>query len=51
MIRILNRGSFAALSYSITDVDDVPAERGPHPAASIFDKRLSAKLGLARFGL
>jgi quercetin dioxygenase-like cupin family protein len=39
------------MSYSITHVDDVPAERGPHPAASIFDKRVSAELGLARLGL
>lgn len=39
------------MSYSITHVDDVPVERGPHPAASVFDRRVSAHLGLARFGL
>jgi uncharacterized cupin superfamily protein len=39
------------MSYSIIHVDDVPAERGPHPTASMFDERVSAELGLARFGL
>src|SRR5687768_17043457 len=39
------------MAYSITHIDDVPAERGPHPAATPFDKRVSAQLGLARFGL
>jgi uncharacterized cupin superfamily protein len=39
------------MSYSIAHVDDVPAERGPHPAASSFDRRVSAQLGLDNFGL
>ena len=39
------------MSYSITHADDVPAERGPHPAASLYDKRVSEPLGLTAFAM
>lgn len=39
------------MSYSVIHVDDVPAERGPHPAASVYDKRVSERLGLAGFAI
>lgn len=37
------------MSYRIVDASEVPAEPGPHPAASPFDKRLSDWLGLQAF--
>lgn len=39
------------MSYTVIHADDVPAERGPHPAASPFDKRVSERLGLTAFEL
>ena len=39
------------MSYSVTHVDDVPAERGRHPAASPYDRRVSERLGLTSFAI
>ena len=39
------------MSFRIVDVADVPLGPGPHPAASPFDKKVSAELGLRRFEL
>ena len=35
----------------MTHADDVPTGRGPHPAASPFDKRVSDVLGLSAFAM
>ncbi|MGO4784211.1 hypothetical protein [Cryobacterium sp. W22_MBD10_FK3] len=37
------------MSYSVIHNDDVQAGRGPHPAASPFDKRISESLNLRGF--
>lgn len=39
------------MSCSVTHADDVPAGRGPHPAASPFDKRVSEALGVNAFAM
>jgi uncharacterized cupin superfamily protein len=37
------------VAYRIVDPVALPAERGPHPAASPFDKRVTEHLGLSAF--
>ncbi|WP_193103577.1 cupin [Brachybacterium sp. FME24] len=37
------------MSYRIVHSDNVEAGRGPHPAGSPFDKRISERLGLGAF--
>jgi uncharacterized cupin superfamily protein len=39
------------MSFSIVRTDDVPMGVGPHPAASPYDRHLSASLGIEHFGL
>ena len=39
------------MAYAITHVDQVPVERGPHPAASPYDRRVSDALGLTGFAV
>lgn len=39
------------MAYSITHSSEVPVGRGPHPAASPFDKRVSDALGLTGFAV
>jgi uncharacterized cupin superfamily protein len=39
------------MSFAIVRSDEVPVGRGPHPAASPYEKHLSARLGIERFGL
>lgn len=39
------------MSFSIVRTADVPLGSGPHPAASRYDRHLSAALGVERFGL
>jgi quercetin dioxygenase-like cupin family protein len=39
------------MSFAIVRSADVPAGRGPHPAASPYDRDLSAPLGIENFGL
>jgi uncharacterized cupin superfamily protein len=39
------------MSFAIVRSADVPAGRGPHPAASSYDRHLSAHLGIENFGL
>lgn len=37
------------MTYTIVDPATMPAEPGPHPAASPYDKRVSDHLGLTTF--
>ena len=37
------------MSFTIVDPASIPAGRGPHPAASQFDKRISDHLGVSAF--
>lgn len=37
------------MPFTVVDAADVPAGRGPHPAASPFDKRISEHLGVRAF--
>jgi uncharacterized cupin superfamily protein len=39
------------MSFAIVHSSEVAAGRGPHPAASPYDKRLNEHLGIANFGL
>jgi uncharacterized cupin superfamily protein len=39
------------MTYTIVDPASIDADRGPHPAASPFDKRLNDALGLSAFGV
>ncbi len=39
------------MPFSLVDASDVPAGRGPHPAASRFDRRISDHLGLTTFAV
>ena len=39
------------MSYSIVHAADIPRGRGPHPAASPYDKRVSERLDLRAFEL
>lgn len=39
------------MSYRIVDPAALSAGRGPHPAASPYEKRLSEELGVTAFGL
>jgi uncharacterized cupin superfamily protein len=39
------------MTYAIVDPASIEADRGPHPAASPFDKRLNDALGLSAFGV
>lgn len=41
--------SLTRVAYQIVDSARMTAERGPHPAASPFDKRVSQKLGVSAF--
>lgn len=37
------------MSHLIVNAEDIPAGRGPYPAGSPFDKRVSERLGLKSF--
>lgn len=39
------------MSYQIVDPADLDTGRGPHPAASPFEKRVGEALGITAFGL
>jgi uncharacterized cupin superfamily protein len=39
------------MAYTIVDPASLPAERGPHPAASPFDRSLAEPLGVTAFGV
>lgn len=39
----------SSMSYRIVDPASIPAEAGPHPAGSPFDKRISEQLGVSAF--
>lgn len=39
------------MSFTVVDPATIPAGRGPHPAASPFDKRISEHLGVTSFGV
>jgi len=39
------------MSFAVVNSADVPLGRGPHPAASPYDRHLSAHLGIGNFGL
>ncbi len=41
--------SLAVVTYQIVDPTSITAGRGPHPAASPFDKRISEQLGVSAF--
>ncbi|MGC4112908.1 MAG: hypothetical protein QM747_21320 [Nocardioides sp.] len=39
------------MSYTVVAPESVPRERGTHPAASPFDRRVGEALGISAFGL
>jgi len=45
----LSLNSLAVVTYQVVDPNAITAGRGPHPAASPFDKRISEQLGVSAF--